>query len=115
MTVRRKNFASRGCLTYDHGVRRERYRPSAGFLLSFLVIVSLVGRLHIIWNGEPRFMLVDDQGLAIRLVIEEALTQPFGGPRALDQKRVRIMGERVAGAFAEVVRVVSIEREGEHR
>ena len=94
-------------------MKRQRDRSWMGLLVSLLVIVSLSGRLHIIWNGEPRFILIGDDGVAIRLVIDEALTKPFGGTRALDRKRVRITGERVAGAQPETVRVVSIEREGE--
>ena len=70
--------------------------------------VSLSGWLHIIWNGEPRFILIDDQGVATRVVIDEALTRAFGGPRGLNQKRVTITGERV-GDPPEAVRVLSIE------
>jgi hypothetical protein len=70
--------------------------------------VSRSGRLHIIWNGEPRFMLVADDGSAIRLLIDEALTRPFGGPRALNQKRVTITGKRV-GEAPDTVRVLSID------
>lgn len=70
--------------------------------------VYLSGWLHIIWNGEPRFILIDDQGAATRVVIDEALTRAFGGPRKLNQKRVTITGERV-GEPTEAVRVLSIE------
>jgi len=76
--------------------------------------VSLSGWLHIIWNGEPRFILIDDQGVATRLVIDEALTRAFGGPRRLNQKRVTIKGERV-GEPTEAVRVLSIELETESK
>ncbi len=81
-------------------------------LVSFLVLVSLSGRLHIVWNGEPRFMLIDDRGVAVRLLIDEDLTRPFGGPRALNQKRVRVKAERIAVDGPETFRVVSIEPEG---
>ena len=70
--------------------------------------VSLSGWLHIIWNGEPRFILIDEQGVVTRVVIDEALTKNFGGPRGLNQKRVTITGERV-GAPPRAVRVLSIE------
>src|SRR5438876_531510 len=70
--------------------------------------VSRSGRLHIIWNGEPHFMLVDDHGGAIRLLIDEALTRPFGGPRALNQKRITITGQHV-GESPDTVRVLSID------
>lgn len=76
--------------------------------------VSLSGWLHVIWNGEPRFMLIDDQGVAIRLVIDEALTGAFGGARALNGKRVTITGDRLGG-LPEALRVVSIELETEKK
>jgi len=76
--------------------------------------VSLSGRLHIIWNGEPRFFLIDDRGVAVRLVIDEALTKAFGGPRGLNQRRVTITGER-AGELPEAVRVLSIHLETESK
>jgi len=106
--ARRKNFARRGCLPYDVGVSRERHRSWQRSLLMFLAIVSLSGRLHIIWNGEPRFMLIDDHGSAIRLVIDEAVVRSFGGPQGLNQKRVTITGERVSDT-PEVVQVSSIK------
>ena len=74
--------------------------------------VSLSGWLHVIWNGEPRFMLIDDRGVATRLLIDEALIRAFGGltsgPQGLNRKRVTIAGERVS-EMPEVVRVLSIE------
>ena len=70
--------------------------------------MSLSGWLHIIWNGEPRLILIDDQGVATRVVIDEGLTKAFGGPRGLNQKRVTLTGERV-GEPPEAVRVLSIE------
>jgi hypothetical protein len=78
-----------------------------------LVAVSLVGRLHIIWNGEPRFMLVDTRGIAVRLVIDETMVRRFGGPQGLDRKQVTVTGERVSDA-PEVVQVSSIEILGEN-
>ena len=76
--------------------------------------VSLSGWLHIIWNGEPRFILIDGQGVATRLVIDEALTRTLGGPRRLNQKRVTITGERV-GEPPDAVRALSIELEKESK
>jgi hypothetical protein len=76
--------------------------------LVFLAIVSLSGRLHIILNGESRFMLIDDHGSAIRLVIDEAVVRSFGGPQGLNQKRVTITGERVSDT-PEVVQVSSMK------
>ncbi len=76
--------------------------------------VSLSGWLHVIRNGELRFILLDDQGVAIHLVIDEALTRAFGGPRGLNQRRVTITGER-AGGPPETVRVLTIELEGRNK
>jgi hypothetical protein len=75
--------------------------------------VTLSGRLHIIWNAEPHFLLVDDQGVTTRLAIDEALMKPFGGARRLNQTRVRIVGERFGDPPA--VRVLSIEPSAESR
>jgi hypothetical protein len=79
-----------------------------GWLAQLLCVVSLSGWLHIIWNGEPRFMLVDDQGVGVRLLIDDALLRTLGGPGALNQKRVTVTGERVDGQ-PETIRVLSIE------
>jgi hypothetical protein len=57
-------------------------------------------------------MLVDDQGMATRLVVDETLLRAFGGARGLNQKRVTITGER-AENVPTVVRVLSIELEGD--
>lgn len=73
-----------------------------------LVVLSLTGWLHVIWNGEPRFVLIDDRGVATRVLIDPALVRPFGGPRALNQKRVTITGEP-APDQPETVRALSIE------
>ena len=73
-----------------------------------LVLLTLTGWLHIIWDGEPRFMLIDDRGGATRLMIDPVLARRFGGPRSLNQKRVTVTGERVSDQ-PETVHVVSIE------
>lgn len=70
--------------------------------------VHLSGWLHIIWNGEPRFVLIDDQGTATHVVIDETVAKTFGGPRKLNQKRVIITGERMDEPI-ETIRVLSIE------
>jgi hypothetical protein len=72
--------------------------------------VSLSGWFHVIWNGEPRFMLADDRGLATRLEIDDAVLSAVGGARALNQKRVNVVGERVSETPA-VIRVLSIDVE----
>jgi len=48
---------------------------------------------HIIWNGEPRFMLIDDRGAATRVLIDPVLARPFGGARALNISGSRLPGE----------------------
>ena len=70
--------------------------------------LTLSGWFHVIWNGEPRFILIDDRGVATRLVIDEPMMRAFGGPRGLDRKRVTIGGQRVDDV-PEVVRVLAIE------
>jgi hypothetical protein len=83
-------------------------------LRPLILLVSLVGWLHVIWNGEPRVMLVDDQGAAYRVVIDDGLTRSFGGLRALNQRRVAITGERASGP-SEVIQVLTIELQGDSR
>ena len=70
--------------------------------------MSLTGWLHVIWNGEPRFVLIDDQGAATRVLIDPVLARPFGGLRALNQRRVTITGEKAADQ-PETIRALSIE------
>src|SRR5262249_30648265 len=43
--------------------------------------VTLTGRVHIIYNGEPRFFLVDDRGVSTRLVVDDSVMRAFGGVR----------------------------------
>ena len=96
------------------GMRRAPRAGWMGWLAQLLCVVSLSGWLHIIWNGEPRFMLVDDQGVGVRLLIDDALLRTHGGPGALNQKRVTVTGERVGGQ-PETIRVLSIEPRAEIR
>lgn len=70
--------------------------------------VSLEGWFHIIWNGGSRYVLIDTQGQWTELVLDEDRVKPFGGPLALNRKRVKIVGERVS-APPGAVRVLSIE------
>jgi hypothetical protein len=78
------------------------------------LVVSFAGWLHVIWNGEPRVMLVDDQGAAHRVVIADRLARPLGGLRALNQRRVMITGEPESGP-PDVIRVLTIELQAEGR
>jgi hypothetical protein len=71
---------------------------------------TLSGWFHVVWNGAPRYVLVDDQGQWIELLLDETLVRPFGGPLAFNRKRVRIEGESVH-APSGGVRVLSISFE----
>jgi hypothetical protein len=85
-----------------------------GFALAGLLVLTLTGWFHVIWNGEPRFMLVDDRGVATRLLLDPVLTRPFGGPRAINGRRVTITGEPGADQ-PQTVRVLTIELAEENR
>lgn len=69
--------------------------------------LSFAGWFHVIWNGGPQYVLIDDQGRWTRLLLDEVLTRPFGGPLAFNRKRVKIVGEKVS-APPGAVRVLSI-------
>jgi hypothetical protein len=68
--------------------------------------VSLSGHFHVIWENAPpdptrgavveggaRYVLIDDQGQWIELLLDETLIE--GGPLAFNRKRVRIEGAGV--------------------
>jgi hypothetical protein len=76
--------------------------------------VTLTGRLHVIRNGELLVFLIDDRGVATRVLIDEPVMRAFGGTRGLDRKRVIIEGQRLDGA-PEAVRVLSIQLEPSSR
>lgn len=76
--------------------------------------VRLSGCFHVIWNGSPKYMLIDDQGRWTRLLLDESVTRPLGGTLALNRKRVGIVGKSV-NTPSEAIRVVSIERKHEER
>ena len=69
--------------------------------------VSVSGWFHVIWRDfaqatqfaqttqldqRPLYVLIDDQGVTTRLLLDENLMRPLGGPLALNRKRVRITG-----------------------
>lgn len=74
----------------------------------YLLALTLSGWLHVIWNGEPRFVLIDDHGIAVRVVIDPDLARALGGARSLDRQRVVIVGEPVGGQ-PDVIRATAIE------
>lgn len=69
--------------------------------------VSLSGWFTVIWNDRTRYFLIDDQGRSTELLMNEEIAKPLGGLLALNRKRVKIVGERVAESPG-TVRVVSI-------
>src|SRR5687768_8803278 len=65
------------------------------------------GWFHVIWNGEPKYMLIDDQGRWTRLLLDGSSMRPSGGPLALNRKRVKVVGVPVTSPSA-AIRVVDI-------
>ncbi|MCZ7624915.1 MAG: hypothetical protein FIA90_08695 [candidate division NC10 bacterium] len=72
--------------------------------------LNISGWFHIIWNGEPRYTLVDDDGEWIELLIDEQVLRNTGGPRFLDRKRVRVSGFPLE-TRPEVIQVITINPE----
>lgn len=70
-------------------------------------LVTMSGWFHIIWNGAPRYRLVDDEGEWADLLIDERVLRDVGRPRAMDRKRVRITGRR-SGTGAKTIQVITI-------
>ncbi|MCL6508802.1 MAG: hypothetical protein K6T59_17465, partial [Bryobacteraceae bacterium] len=65
-------------------------------------LVAKSGWFHVVWNGGPRYLLVDDRGGWTRLLLDEEIAKPFGGPLGLRGKRVKVIGVYVpepAGAL----------------
>jgi len=54
--------------------------------------ISLTGWLTIIWNGEPQYLLTDDEGRTTELLINDILIKKLGGPLSLDRTRVTVVG-----------------------
>lgn len=77
-------------------------------------VLTLSGWFHLIWNGGPVFVLIDDAGRAFTLLVTEDLFRPLGGVLTLQGRRVRITGERVSQPQG-AIRVHSIELEPEWR
>lgn len=73
-------------------------------------LVTVSGWFHIIWNGVPRYGLVDDEGEWTDLLIEERVLRDTGGPRVLNRKWVRITGRR-PGTGARTIQVETINPE----
>jgi hypothetical protein len=98
-------FIAEGCAGHSWA------RPADAGIAEADQRVSRSGVLNAVWNGEPRFILLDDEGHAVRLMIDDALLKSLGGVQALVQKRVTVAGRRVSQT-PEVIEVLSIEIAG---
>ena len=82
------------------------------------VTLELVGKFHVLWGDGPpgaettkrEYWLIDDGGGWHRLLVEEELLEPWGGPVALQGRRVRVRVEAPDPA-ASIVRVLALQLE----
>jgi len=90
--------------------------------------VWLSGWFHVIWadpypgshvDAVQAFAIIDDEGRWTPIALDEALTSPFGGARALNRRRVKIVGERMSALHGwdsssayQAIQAHSIEFEG---
>jgi len=72
--------------------------------------LTLRGGLHVVWNHEPRYFLIDAGGRPTELLLDSRRVEELGGPRALDGRAVRVTGT-VADPATGAVRVQAIELE----
>jgi hypothetical protein len=77
-------------------------------------VTCVVGLFQIIWNGEPRYFLTDDQGQRARLLIGDDVMRSVGGVLDFNLKRVEAIGEP-ADTFPDALRVISIKLDNEVR
>ncbi|MBI4538677.1 MAG: hypothetical protein HY704_04100 [Gemmatimonadetes bacterium] len=54
--------------------------------------VTLRGRLHVVWNHETRYFLIDAEGRSTELLVEPLQIEGLGGPRAADGQQVEVRG-----------------------
>ena len=82
------------------------------------ITLEVVGKLHVLWGDGPpgsetaqrEYWLLDDQGRWYRLLLAEDLLERWGGPLALEGKRVRIRAEAPEPSSS-VLRVLSLQVE----
>lgn len=74
--------------------------------------LCVAGTVNIIWNGEPRYSLFDEEGQNRPLLIPEEVAREAGGPLRLNGKRVIVVGECVDDTPG-AIRVRSIQLEEE--
>ncbi len=69
--------------------------------------VTMTGVMNTVYNHKPRYTLMDDAGRMAVLLLDPEVTRPFGGPLALDRKRMTITG-KVTGENPLTIQVLSI-------
>jgi hypothetical protein len=70
--------------------------------------VTITGWFTTIWNEKPHYYMTDEQGRRYQLIFPKDVTQPFGGPLALDRKELKIVGEKMDKPSG-TIRVLSIQ------
>ncbi len=71
-------------------------------------LVTITGWFVTVWNDEPHYALTDEQGQKVKLLLDDTVAKPLGGPLELDRKRVTIVGEVVSESPL-VVRVLDVQ------
>ena len=75
----------------SHAASLTRDDPAPSSARSTEQQVTLFGWFHVIWNGEPRYMLIDDQGQWTRLLLDGPSGAPVANPLAFSRKRVKVV------------------------
>ena len=76
--------------------------------------VCVAGTVNIIWNGEPRYSLFDDEGRQRPLLIAEETAREAGGPLRLNGKRVIVVGDCADDPPGSIrVRSIQLEEDGQ--
>ena len=75
-------------------------------------LVTITGWFTTVWNGGEHYFITDDQGITTRLLLDEEITTPLGGPLALDRKKVTVSGEIVSDPPG-ALQVLSVRIEGQ--
>lgn len=81
-------------------------------------ILEIVGKFHVLWGDGPpgseitqrEYWLMDDQERWYRLRLAEDLLKRWGGPLALEGKRVRVRAE-ATDPSSSILRVLSLQVE----
>jgi hypothetical protein len=70
--------------------------------------LSLAGWFHVIWGDGATYQLTTEAGKSFTLLVSDELLQAQGGARALDRRRVVVVGRQAPGR-ADVLRLSSIK------